>query len=68
MPVCYMAGIGRLNPFYDMVARSLPNINRSFFLIYDNTEGAMKPWLVWADGRADAIESVRILFKWTEGR
>ena len=55
-------------PFLEMVNRSLLNINRTFFLIYDNTENAMRPWLVWAASKPDAIETVQAWMKWTEGR
>ena len=67
VPVRDLAGLRNL-PFHEMVGRSLPNLNRTFFLVYDNRQDQMKPWLVWAADRASAIECVGIWGKWTGPR
>ena len=51
-----------------MIMRSLPNISRTFFLIYDNTESQMRPLFVWASSRADAIDTIMSYNKWRAGR
>ena len=54
--------------FMEMVSRSLPNINRTFFLAYDNTRGAMRPWLIWAASRQDATEAMGLYARWEAER
>lgn len=62
-----LAGLRNL-PFHEMVDRSLPNLNRTFFLVYDNRENQMKPWLVWAADRASAVECVGSYERWEATR
>ena len=56
------------NVFAEMVNRSLPHINTTFFLVYDNRKDAMKPWLVWAANKPDAVETVQAYGDWVDGR
>ena len=49
----------------EMVIRSIPNINRSFFLALDKKYSDNRTWLIWAASRADAVECVDILGEWT---
>lgn len=51
-------------PITEMVARSLPNLNRSFFLVVDQKYHENRPFFVWAASRADAVECVEEWGKW----
>lgn len=55
-------------PMTEMVSRSLPNINRTFFLVIDQKYGNGKPWLVWAGSRDDAVECVEIVARFAGPR